>query len=108
MANPCCNNPTLAYRSEHDRAMNKEYCSYALKAPTDFYKDYAGKEFFSGPGCGDSMPQGYSSLGSAYGPKPGSYAKCTKEDFLPGTLDLLAPSFSSPVRLPSPDALLPL
>ncbi len=76
MANSCCNNPTLAYRSDNDKAMIKMYCPYANSAPTNFYKNYTDtKEFFCA-GCGDSTPSGYNTLGTAYGPKPGAYPKC--------------------------------
>lgn len=74
--NTCCNNPTLAYRSENDREMIKKYCPYANNAPTSFYKNYPSvKEGFC-MSCGDSSPNGYWSLGNAYGPKPGAYASC--------------------------------
>lgn len=84
MANSCCNNPTLAYRSDNDKAMIKTYCTYANSAPTSFYKNYGSssvkESFCAGASCGDSNPNGYWSLGSAYGPKPGAYAAC-KEGF---------------------------
>lgn len=72
----CCNNPTLAFRSDNDKAMIKQYCGYALSAPTDFYKNYTSKEFFClGASCGDSSaPQYYGSY-SAYQFHPGTMAQ---------------------------------
>lgn len=71
----CCNNPTLAYRSDNDQRVIKQYCPYALKAPTDFYRDYNLKEFYCAGGCGDSMPSQYYASSAAYEFHPGTMAQ---------------------------------
>ncbi len=70
----CCNNPTLAYRSDNDKEMIKKYCGYALSAPTDFYKNYTTKEFFC-TGCGDSSAPQYYGANNAYQFHPGTMAQ---------------------------------
>lgn len=75
MSNTCCNNKTLAYRSENDQALVKKYCAYALSAPTNPFKNYSTKEFFC-TGCGDSSASQYYSLQGAYQFHPGTMASC--------------------------------